>query len=67
MRISRYAIKNKQLLKGKIMGACQCGYTTDPEKNCNGTHNVVKAVKADMIAKLEASGHAEAAEILKAK
>jgi hypothetical protein len=49
------------------MGACQFGYTTDPEKNCNGTHNVVKAVKADMIAKLEASGHAEAAEILKAK
>jgi len=49
------------------MGACQCGYTTDPEKNCNGTHNVVKAVKADLIAKLEASGHAEAAEILKAK
>ena len=49
------------------MGACQCGYTTDPEKNCNGTHKVVKAVKADLIAKLEASGHAEAAEILKAK
>jgi len=35
------------------MGACTCGYTTDPEKNCNGTHNVVKAVKADIIAKLE--------------
>jgi hypothetical protein len=26
-----------------------CGYTTDPEKNCNGTHNVVKAVKAESI------------------
>jgi hypothetical protein len=67
LRISRYAIKSKKLVKGNIMGACQCGYTTDPEKNCNGTHNVVKAVKADMIAKLEASGHADAAEILKAK
>ncbi len=49
------------------MGACACGYTTDPEKNCNGTHNVVKAVKADIIAKLEANGHADAAETLKAK
>ncbi len=49
------------------MGACTCGYSTDPEKNCNGTHNVVKAVKADIIAKLEASAHADAAESLKAK
>jgi hypothetical protein len=49
------------------MGACQCGYTTDPEKNCNGTHNVVKAVKADLIAKLEAAGHKDAAELLKQK
>ena len=47
------------------MGACACGYTTDPEKNCNGTHNVVKAVKADLIAKLEAEGFADAAEHLK--
>jgi hypothetical protein len=52
---------------GVKMGACTCGYTTDPEKNCNGTHNVVKAVKADIIAKLEANGHADAAESLKAK
>ena len=66
-RNSRYAIKNKQQLKGNIMGACQCGYTTDPEKNCNGTHNVVKAVKADLIAKLEAEGFADAAEHLKQK
>ena len=55
------------LTRGTIMGACTCGYTTDPEKNCNGTHNVVKAVKADMIAKLEAAGHADAAELLKQK
>ena len=49
------------------MGACACGYTTDPEKNCNGTHNVVKAVKADLIAKLEANGFGDAAELLKGK
>ena len=47
------------------MGACQCGYSTDPEKNCNGTHHVVKAVKADMIAKLEAQGFKDAADHLK--
>jgi hypothetical protein len=49
------------------MGACVCGYTTDPEKNCNGTHNVVKAVKADLIAKLEAGGYDDAALHLKGK
>lgn len=47
------------------MGACTCGYSTDAEKNCNGTHNVVKAVKADLIAKLEAQGFTEAADHLK--
>jgi hypothetical protein len=50
----------------KTMGACGCGYTTDPEKNCNGTHKVVKAVKEDIIAKLEAEGFADAAAHLKA-
>ena len=49
------------------MGACGCGYTTDPEKKCNGTHKVVKAVKEDIIAKLEAEGFADAAEHLKSK
>jgi hypothetical protein len=49
----------------EIMGACQCGYTTDPEKNCNGTHNVVKAVKADLAEKLEAAGFPHAAEFVK--
>jgi len=57
----------QQLTRRTTMGACQCGYTTDPEKNCNGTHNVVKAVKADLIAKLEAEGFADAAEHLKQK
>jgi hypothetical protein len=54
-------------LKGKqeAMGACQCGYTTDPEKNCNGTHKVVQAVKADLAEKLEANGFPHAAEYIK--
>lgn len=30
------------------MGTCSCGYTTDPNKNCNGTHKVVKRVKEDI-------------------
>ena len=38
------------------MGACTCGYTTDPEKNCNGTHKVVQAVKADIAEKLAENG-----------
>ncbi len=44
------------------MGACTCGYSTDEEKNCNGTHKVVKAVKADLAEKLEANGFPHAAE-----
>jgi len=54
------------------MGACTCGYSTDPEKNCNGTHKVVKAVKEDLAEKLEANGfphaalvHADTAQILR--
>jgi hypothetical protein len=27
------------------MGTCKCGFTTDEEKNCNGTHKVVQAVR----------------------
>ena len=45
------------------MGACTCGYSTDPEKNCNGTHKVVKAVKEDLAIKLEANGFPHAAEL----
>ncbi len=36
------------------MGTCKCGFSTDPENNCNGTHKVVKAVKEDIISKVEA-------------
>ena len=47
------------------MGACTCGYSTDPEKNCNGTHKVVKAVKEDVAEKLAANGFPHAAEYVK--
>jgi CDGSH-type Zn-finger protein len=47
------------------MGACQCGYTRDEEKNCDGTHKVVKAVKADLAEKLEVNGFPHASEYVK--
>ena len=47
------------------MGVCACGYTRDEEKNCDGTHKVVKAVKAEMAEKLEANGFPHAAEYVK--
>jgi hypothetical protein len=47
------------------MGACTCGYTTDPEKNCNGTHKVVQAVKADIAEALAANGFPHASEHVK--
>lgn len=36
-----------------LMGQCRCGYTRDLEKNCDGTHKVVKAVKDDIVNKIE--------------
>lgn len=48
------------------MAKCGCGFTTDPEKNCNGTHRVVQAVKADVAAQLAENGFSEAAEFVKA-
>ena len=47
------------------MGDRTCGYSTDPEKNCNSTHKVVKAVKADLAEKLEANGFPHAAEYVR--
>jgi hypothetical protein len=35
------------------MGTCKCGFSTDPEKNCNGTHNVVKAVREQIAQQIE--------------
>jgi hypothetical protein len=49
------------------MGTCGCGFTTDPQKNCNGTHRVVAAVKADIAAKLAENGFVEASEFVKAE
>jgi len=49
------------------MGTCGCGFTTDPAKNCNGTHRVVQAVKADMAEKLTAAGFNEASEFVKSE
>ena len=46
-----------------MMGACPRGYTPDSQKNCVESFN---AVKVDLIAKSEASGTCEAAEIVKA-
>jgi hypothetical protein len=48
-----------------FMGACTCTYTRDEEKNCDGTHKVVKAVKAELVEKLEANGFPHAAEFVK--
>jgi hypothetical protein len=36
------------------MTKCKCGFTTDPEQNCNGTHNVVKAVREQIATEIEA-------------
>ena len=47
------------------MGACSCTYTRDEEKNCDGTHKVVKAVKVDLAEKLEANGFPHAAEYVR--
>jgi len=54
-----------QQRKRNDMGACTCGYTTDPEKNCNGTHKVVQAVKADIADALAANGFPHASEYVK--
>ena len=62
-----YYLQNLTYIRDEIraMGACACGYTTDPEKNCNGTHKVVKAVKEDLAVKLEANGFPHAAQYVR--
>ena len=47
------------------MGACGCGYTTDEQKQCNGSHRVVQAVKADLAKALADMRHTEASELVK--
>lgn len=36
------------------MSQCKCGYSTDPENKCNGTHNIVFAVRKKIIQDIEA-------------
>ena len=36
------------------MGTCKCGFSTDPEKKCNGTHKIVKAVREKIAQDIEA-------------
>ena len=36
------------------MGQCKCGHTRDAEKNCDGTHKVVKAVREQIAKDIEA-------------
>ena len=67
---ARFTFKPYTLLvtysrKEAIMGACVCTYTRDEEKNCDGTHKVVKAVKAALAEKLEANGFPHAAEYVR--
>jgi hypothetical protein len=59
-KISPYLLKKRD-----VMGACVCGHTRDEEKNCDGTHKVVKAVKEDMAEKLAANGFPHASEYVK--
>jgi len=35
------------------MGTCKCGFSTDLEKNCNGTHKIVKAVREQIAQEIE--------------
>ena len=60
-----YAFANLYQEKRNLMGACTCTYTRDEEKNCDGTHKVVKAVKAELAEKLEANGFPHAAEYVR--
>jgi hypothetical protein len=47
-----------------VMDTCTCGYTRDEEKNCDGTHKVVKAVKVELAEKLAANGFPHASEFV---
>ena len=34
------------------MGQCTCGFTTDKEGECNGTHKAVRKLRADIAEKI---------------
>jgi hypothetical protein len=48
-----YLITSHGYKGGLKMGTCKCGFSTDPEKNCNGTHKVVKAVREQVAKEIE--------------
>ena len=35
------------------MTNCKCGFTTDENNNCNGTHKIVKAVRDQIVKDIE--------------
>lgn len=36
------------------MGLCKCGFTKDVEKNCDGSHKTVKAVREKIAEEIDA-------------
>ena len=36
------------------MAECKCGFSTDENNNCNGTHKIVKAVREQIAKDIEA-------------
>ena len=36
------------------MGSCVCSHTRDADKNCDGTHKVIKAVREEIAKAIEA-------------
>lgn len=36
------------------MADCKCGFSTDENNNCNGTHKIVKAVREQIAKDIEA-------------
>ena len=47
------------------MGQCKCGFTKDAEKNCDGSHKTVKAVKEEITRKIESASTEIIAENIK--
>ena len=35
------------------MGSCICNHTRDEEKNCDGTHKVIKAIREEIAKEIE--------------
>lgn len=35
------------------MGTCKCGFSRDEEKNCDGTHKIVKQIREQIATEIE--------------